>query len=93
MRNELSACKQLIKKQELQIEILKTELLKISQMQIGIRGSGVLLSKLLSKISSLFECSISCQPMRNPVILKSGNTIDEEVFNRLRVDPFDKSKL
>jgi len=55
----------------------------------GVTG---LFKKMLEKLNTAMECKILCEPLVDPVILKSGNTINGEVFSKIKKDPFDCTK-
>jgi hypothetical protein len=51
-----------------------------------------ILEGLLEKLSDQLMWPINLIPIKNPVILKSGITIDEDIFKKLDKDPFDSTK-
>ncbi|CAI2363954.1 unnamed protein product [Moneuplotes crassus] len=55
-----------------------------------------LLSSLLEKIESIYECPLSFEKIKEPAILPSGNTISSVFYKELAKkkfkDPFDKSR-
>ena len=53
---------------------------------------GKILDEVIKKINRLLECPISFTFLESPVIIPSGNTIDESAFNRLikKADPFNR---
>ena len=55
--------------------------------------SNSIIHLVLGKLQELLECPISMEKIRTPLILPSGNTVDEESFNKLvnKNDPFNKN--
>lgn len=51
-----------------------------------------LLEAILNKLNNLFTWNIMFSEIQNPVILKSGHTVDETTFNRMKKDPYDRTK-
>jgi len=93
LKTELKKWKSKYKDLEMQVDLLKAEIVGLSQSRFGSKGSGVILAKLVQKLNDLMMCPIGYMPIKSPVILKSGVTIDEQIFHQLKIDPYDKRKL
>jgi hypothetical protein len=48
------------------------------------KGAAEILESLINKLSEQLICPISMVPMSSPVILKSGSTVDESTFKKLK---------
>jgi hypothetical protein len=59
----------------------------------GKKGAEDILSDLINRINDLFEWNIMWSTIVTPVVLKSGNTIDEATFDSLERDPYDRTKM
>jgi hypothetical protein len=80
--------------QENKIISLKNEIKELHSI-IGTKvgsESFVILNSLVAKLKAQLECPINYSPIENPVILKSGITVDENTFDKLDRDPFDNTK-
>jgi len=51
-----------------------------------------LFESTLEQLNAAMECKILCEPLVDPVILKSGNTVSGGVLKDFERDPFDNTK-
>jgi hypothetical protein len=56
------------------------------------KGAAKILESVIVQLNELFKCDITYCYINNPVILKSGKTVDEVTFDHLQRDPFDRTK-
>ena len=55
-------------------------------------GISQLFKSTLEQLKIVMECKVILDPLVDPVILKSGNTVSGKVFKDLKKDPFDNTK-
>ena len=89
-QKEISEIKEAVKIQSITIDKLMSK----AKRSIFYKDEGYFngaYNELVSKLKQLFECPLSLDQLENPIILPSGITIQEEMFNKLKnqKDPYD----